>query len=127
MQGTQELIPKIHIGNENIYIHKSVIRVLGSPAYITLLQNEAQQTLVIIPCEASHTMAFKVPEGYSDTTKRTTFRIWSKEFIHDLRERYCMEDSETYTLSGIYVEKHNAVVFRFQQYRSHGFVVYNSI
>ena len=124
IQETQELIPKIRIAEEYIYIHRSLIRLLGKPGYITLLENEAHQTVAIIPCDESHTMAFKVPEKHSDTKR--DMRIWSKEYVQGLRSRYCLEPGVSYTLSGVYIAKHNAVVFRFPQYRSHGFIVYTN-
>ena len=125
MQDTQEYQLKISLCKRCIYIYKDVIRLLGYPSYVTLLESVEHQTLAIIPCEESHAMAFKVPENYSVVKK--DMRIWSKGYVNELRERYCVEPGEHYILDGVYVPKHNAVVFRFPQYRSHGFVVYNSI
>ncbi len=125
VQEAQKLIPKIHIADEYIYIHKSLIRMLGNPKYITLLENELRQTVAIIPCDETHTMAFKVPANYA-VCKRD-MRICSKEYVQGLRNRYCMDSGMNYTLSGVYVDRLNAAVFRFPIYRRNGFIVHNGL
>ena len=124
MQDTQEYQLKISLCKRSIYIYKDVIRLLGYPAYVTILESVGHQTLAILPCDESHAMAFKVPDNYS-VIKRD-MRIWSKEYVQGLRNRYCMDSGMSYTLSGVYVDKLNAVVFRFPIYRRHGFIVYNN-
>lgn len=117
--------PNIRISEEHLNVYKTVIRVLGSPAYITLLENEKRHTLAIIPCDEKHEMAFKVPEDLL-SRRKAEFRIHSKEFVLHLRERYCLRPDESCVLEGRYAEKLNAVIFRFHCYRRNGFVVYEN-
>ena len=124
MQDTQEYQLKISLCKRSIYIYKDVIRLLGYPTYVTIMESVGHQTLAILPCDESHAMAFKVPDNYS-VIKRD-MRIWSKEYVQGLRNRYCMDSGMSYTLSGVYVDKLNAVVFRFPIYKRHGFIVYNN-
>ena len=41
---------------------KDVIRILGSPAYICILQRKDRKSIAITPCAAEHPMSFKVPD-----------------------------------------------------------------
>ena len=43
-------------------VGKDVIRVLGSPAYICVLQRKDRKSIAITPCTAEHPMSFKVPD-----------------------------------------------------------------
>ena len=42
-------------------VGKDVIRILGSPAYICVLQRKDRKAIAITPCAAEHPMSFKVP------------------------------------------------------------------
>ena len=42
-------------------VGKDVIRILGSPAYICVLQRKDRKSIAITPCAAEHPMSFKVP------------------------------------------------------------------
>ena len=44
-------------------ISKDVIRILGSPSYVCVLQGKDKQSVAVACCEASHPMSFKVPEN----------------------------------------------------------------
>ena len=43
-------------------VGKDVIRILGSPAYICVLQRKDRKSIAITPCAAEHPMSFKVPD-----------------------------------------------------------------
>ena len=43
-------------------VGKDVIRVLGSPTYICVLQRKDRKSIAITPCTAEHPMSFKVPD-----------------------------------------------------------------
>ena len=43
-------------------VGKDVIRILGSPAYICVLQRKDRKAIAITPCAAEHPMSFKVPD-----------------------------------------------------------------
>ncbi len=43
-------------------VGKDVIRVLGSPTYICVLQRKDRKSIAITPCTAEHSMSFKVPD-----------------------------------------------------------------
>ena len=44
-------------------VGKDVIRILGSPAYICVLQRKDRKSIAITPCAAEHPMSFKVLEA----------------------------------------------------------------
>ena len=43
-------------------VGKDVIRILGSPAYICVLQRKDRKSIAITPCATEHPMSFKVPD-----------------------------------------------------------------
>ena len=57
-------------------VGKDVIRILGSPAYICILQRKDRQSIAITPCAAEHPMSFKVPD------RLLTDGQWSDRLLH---------------------------------------------
>ena len=48
--------------SRRLNVGKDVIRILGSPAYICVLQRKDRKSIAITPCAAEHPMSFKVPD-----------------------------------------------------------------
>lgn len=59
---------------------EDVIRILGSPAYICILQRKDRQSIAITPCAAEHPMSFKVPDRLL-TDGQCRMRINGVQFI----------------------------------------------
>jgi hypothetical protein len=95
-----------------VQISKDVIRVLGSPSHICLRVNEANHSLAICPCDATEVLSFKTPDGLL-TERHTKLRIHSRLFIKELLQSNGLDAEKSYSLSGTYSERTNAVVFSF--------------
>ena len=93
-----------------ISVGRDVIRVLGEPRYISILKNDEKKTLLIIPCGEHDPLSFKVPEDLL-RVKNKKFRIYSLQFIEDIREMYGFTDVSLIRLSGVYDGSMKSVVF----------------
>ena len=56
------LMVTIPAESRRMNVGKDVIRVLGSPTYICVLQRKDRKSIAITPCTAEHPMSFKVPD-----------------------------------------------------------------
>ena len=56
------LLVTIPAESRRMNVGKDVIRVLGSPTYICVLQRKDRKSIAITPCAAEHPMSFKVPD-----------------------------------------------------------------
>lgn len=98
-------------GKKNaILIGKDVLRVLGGPSHICLKVNQKMDSFLVTPCSERDAMSFRVPENIL-TTGRPQMDVVSRSFVIGLLAINDLEFDCTYNLSGIYSEKHNAVVF----------------
>jgi len=91
-------------------ISKDVIRILGSPSYVCVLQGKDKQSVAVACCEASHPMSFKVPENLL-MDNRCNMRICSQQFIDRLVEANNFSPLEFHRVEGKYLPELNAVVF----------------
>lgn len=57
------LLVTIPAESRRMNVGKDVIRVLGSPTYICVLQRKDRKSIAITPCTAEHPMSFKVPDS----------------------------------------------------------------
>ena len=64
------LLVTIPAESRRMNVGKDVIRILGSPAYICILQRKDRQSIAITPCAAEHPMSFKVPDEDQWSTVR---------------------------------------------------------
>ena len=109
------LLVTIPAESRRMNVGKDVIRVLGSPAYICVLQRKDRKAIAITPCAAEHPMSFKVP-GRLLTDGQCRMMINGIQFIqvlleanglaagkdHQFKGRY---DAEKEQYGQIYVEK----------------------
>ena len=58
------LLVTIPAESRRMNVGKDVIRVLGSPTYICVLQRKDRKSIAITPCTAEHPMSFKVPDRH---------------------------------------------------------------
>lgn len=93
-----------------ISVGKDVIRALGEPRYISILKNDEKKTLLIIPCGEYDPLSFKVPEDLLVNTNKK-FRIYSLQFVEDIRVRYGFTNINLIRLSGVYDSTMRSVVF----------------
>ena len=84
-------------------VGKDVIRVLGSPAYICVLQ------IAITPCTAEHPMSFKVPDRLL-TDGQCRMMINGIQFIQVLLEANGLAAGKDHQFKGRYDAEKNAVI-----------------
>ena len=96
-----------------ISVGKDVIRALGEPRYISILKNDEKKTLLIIPCGEYNPLSFKVPEDLLVNTNKK-FRIYSLQFVEDIRLMYGFTDINLIRLSGVYDSSMRSVIFELE-------------
>ena len=90
-------------------VGKDVIRVLGSPAYICVLQRKDRKSIAITPCAAEHPMSFKVPERLL-IDAQCRMRINGIQFIQALLGANGLAIGKGYQFKGRYDAEKNAVI-----------------
>lgn len=94
----------------SIRIHKSIIRALGSPEYISLRINESIPSIAILPCKSTDFMSFKVPDDFAGN-KKVDFKIYSKGFVIGILEKCRLDTEACYIICGKHLGNKNAIVF----------------
>ena len=112
----QELsVREISLIRELAQIRKEhVIRVLGSPAYICVLQRKDRKAIAITPCAAEHPMSFKVP-GRLLTDGQCRMMINGIQFIQVLLEANGLAAGKDHQFKGRYDAEKNAVVISLEE------------
>ena len=95
-------------------VGKDVIRVLGSPAYICVLQRKDRKSIVITPCTAEQPMSFKVPDRLL-TDGQCRMMINGIQFIHALLETNGLAVGKDHQFKGRYDAEKNAVVISLEE------------
>ena len=80
-------------------VGKDVIRILGSPAYICVLQRKDRKSIAITPCTAEHPMSFKVPDRLL-TDGQCRMMINGIQFIQALLEANGLAAGKDHQLKG---------------------------
>ena len=90
------------------------IRILGSPAYICILQRKDRQSIAITPCAAEHPMSFKVPDRLL-TDGQCRMRINGVQFVQALLEANGLAAGKDYQFKGRYEAEKNAVIISLEK------------
>lgn len=98
------------IRNE-INIGKNVVRVLGNPQYITFRVNKSLTSIILLGCESTDPMSYKVPENFS--THSRLMRIYSKYFVRNALIANHLKSDSTYTIYGKFYDTEKIVRFDF--------------
>ena len=93
---------------------KDVIRVLGSPAYICVLQRKDRKAIAITPCATEHPMSFKVP-GRLLTDGQCRMMINGIQFIQVLLEANGLTAGKDHQFKGRYDAEKNAVIISLEK------------
>jgi len=102
------LLVTIPAESRRMNVGKDVIRVLGSPAYICVLQRKDRKAIAITPCAAEHPMSFKVP-GRLLTDGQCRMMINGIQFIQVLLE------ANDHQFKGRYDAEKNAVIISLEK------------
>lgn len=104
---------------KEIYIGKDILRLLGAPKFICLKINKGMDSFIISPCEGKEFMSFKVPEDIMSNPNKK-MRVFSRSFVSGILIMNGMSDEATYKITGTYLEKNNAVVFKMSDAKVYG-------
>ena len=99
--------------NNRLQVGKDVLRILGAPKYITFRVNKQMDSILIESVEAKHSLSFRVPAAVMEGSEKQMY-ITSESFVIGLMVRNGLDVTKTYEIPGIYSEKNNAVVFKFE-------------
>ena len=92
----------------------NVIRILGSPAYICVLQRKDRKSIAITPCAAEHPMSFKVPDKLL-TDGQCRMMINGIQFIQVLLEANGLAAGKDHQFKGRYDAEKNAVIISLEK------------
>lgn len=98
------LLVTIPAESRRMNVGKDVIRVLGSPAYICVLQRKDRKSIAITPCAAEHPMSFKVPDRLL-TDGQCRMMINGIQFIQVLLEANGLAAGKDHQFKGRYDAK----------------------
>lgn len=108
------LLVTIPAESRRMNVGKDVIRILGSPAYICILQRKDRQSIAITPCAAEHPMSFKVPDRLL-TDGQCRMRINGVQFVQALLEANDLAAGKDYQFKGRYEAEKNAVIISLEK------------
>ena len=113
MSHVRNIVPAITINGKEycINVGRDVIRALGHPSHICILEHDKWHDIAIAPCEESEMLSFKVPEGFPDDRMKK-FRIYSQSLVKEILANSDLTPGETHNLKGEYIEAMNAVLFQ---------------
>ena len=95
-------------------VGKDVIRILGSPAYICVLQRKDRKSIAITPCAAEHPMSFKVPDKLL-TDGQCRMMINGIQFIQVLLEANGLAEKKTISLKDGMMPRKMQLSFRLKK------------
>ena len=105
------LLVTIPAESRRMNVGKDVIRILGSPAYICILQRKDRQSIAITPCAAEHPMSFKAPDRLL-TDGQCRMRI---QFVQALLEANGLAAGKDHQFKGRYDAEKNAVIISLEK------------
>ena len=108
------LLVTIPAEGRRMNVGKDVIRILGSPSYICILQRKDRQSIAITPCAAEHPMSFKVPDRLL-TDGQCRMRINGIQFVQALLEANGLAVGKDYQFKGRYEAEKNAVIISLEK------------
>lgn len=103
-----------------IQIRKDVVRVLGTPPYITFRVNQDLSSMLIEGAIEKTKISFKVPADLYKNEDRQ-MRVTSKSFVTGLMMTNGLDLANGYHVEGVYSEKNNAVVFKLKEAEKYNF------
>lgn len=108
------LLVTIPAESRRMNVGKDVIRILGSPAYICILQRKDRQSIAITPCAAEHPMSFKVPDRLL-TDGQCRMRINGVQFVQALLEANGLAAGKDYQFKGRYEAEKTQLSYRLKK------------
>ena len=82
----------MRVKDHRICVSKDVAKVLGNPAYVSLMRNREEESIAFQVCDQIHLMSYKVPKPGRQ------FYINSLSYTEELAERYNLDRDVRYHL-----------------------------
>jgi hypothetical protein len=116
MSENKTIVPSVTIDCRQycINVGRDVVRLLGCPECICILESERQHTIAFAPCDDSVVLSFKVPERFPEDRNRK-FRIYSQSLVMEIMAKYNLDSGHSYTLKGKLDDVMKAVVFHLDE------------
>ena len=108
------LLVTIPAESRRMNVGKDVIRILGSPTYICVLQRKDRKSIAITPCAAEHPMSFKVPDRLL-TDGQCRMMINGIQFIQVLLEANGLAAGKDHQFKGQYDAEKMQLSFRLKK------------
>lgn len=96
-------------------VNRDSVRLLGVPEYVCLRVNEARNSILVMECDSSDFMSFRVPADLFTNDGRSLV-ITSKQFVNSLIVANELPIGNTYRVNGQYSEKQKAIVYNISDY-----------
>ena len=108
----EEITMAIDLKKNRLRIHKSTLRLLGSPEFVTLLFSPERSAIGIIACESEIPKVEQIRVVYDKPTSAGTFDIYSKHLLSVIRRAFSgLNQTGLYRLKGTPVPEENGVYF----------------
>lgn len=116
MSVNKTVVPSITIDCRQycINVGRAVVRLLGCPEYVCILESDRQHTIAFAPCDDSVVLSFKIPDRFPEDRTRK-FRIYSQSLVMEIMKNYDLDAGHSYTLKGKLDEAMNAVIFNLDE------------
>ncbi len=109
---TEEITMAIDLKKDRLRIHKSTLRLMGSPEFVTLLFSPERNAIGVIASKSEIPKVVEIRVVYDKPNSAGTFDIYSKYLLSVIRRAFSGLDSAgLYRLKGYPVTEENGVYF----------------
>ena len=108
----QEITMAIDLKKNRLRIHKSTLRLLGSPEFVRLLFSRERNAIGVVTGKSEIPKAEEIRVIYDKPNEAGTFDIYSKTLLSVIRMAFRgLDQTGLYRLKGIPVPEENGVYF----------------
>ena len=108
----QEITMAIDLKKNRLRIHKSTLRLMGSPEFVKLLFSPERSAIGVITSKSEIPRAEEIRVTYDKPNETGTFDIYSKYLVSVIRTAFSgLDRTGLYRLKGTPVPEENGVYF----------------
>ncbi len=108
----QKIILSIDLKKYRLRIHKSALKLLGSPAFVQLLVSPKDNAIIIMGCEEHIPGGQEIRVTFDKPTSSGTFDLYSKELVNRLKKQFTgLDEKGLYRLSGTFLPEDGYICF----------------
>ncbi len=109
---TEEITMAIDLKKNRLRIHKSTLRLMGSPEFVTLLFSPERNAIGVIASKSEIPKVVEIRVVYDKPSSAGTFDIYSKYLLSVIRRAFHgLDHTGLYRLKGYPVTEDNGVYF----------------